>query len=136
MCATPGACIKPGCLARRPLCHEVNLPGCEARRRHITCDIFDTGQANILALNIYSEKVMNQPTVAPLKSLKSTHSTKLLEKLLKLTLTHIPAEGFDDSLETCEIERCSLSVQTQFIVPRRSSQKLWSWVFNININTS
>ena len=26
MRATPGACIKPGCLARRPLCHKVNLP--------------------------------------------------------------------------------------------------------------
>ena len=23
MCATPGACIKPGCLARRPLGHKV-----------------------------------------------------------------------------------------------------------------
>ena len=33
MRATPGACIKPGCLARRPLCHKVNLPAsCEARR--------------------------------------------------------------------------------------------------------
>ena len=65
MRATPSACIKPGCLARRPLCHkvnllscvarrplchEVNLPGCEARRRHMTCDIFGTGQTNILAL--------------------------------------------------------------------------------------
>ena len=36
MCATPGAshCIKPGCLARQPLCHKVNLPRCEARRHH------------------------------------------------------------------------------------------------------
>ena len=33
MRATPGACIKPGCLARRPLCHKVNLPAsCEAQR--------------------------------------------------------------------------------------------------------
>ena len=32
MCATPGACIKSGCLARRPLCHKVNLPSCVARR--------------------------------------------------------------------------------------------------------
>ena len=33
MRATPGACIKPGCLARRPLYHKVNLPAsCEARR--------------------------------------------------------------------------------------------------------
>ena len=33
MRATPGACIKPGCLAQRPLCHKVNLPAsCEAQR--------------------------------------------------------------------------------------------------------
>ena len=36
MRATPGACIKPGCLARRPLCHKVNLPAsCEAQRLHV-----------------------------------------------------------------------------------------------------
>ena len=33
MCATPGACIKAGCLARRSLYHKVNLPAsCEAQR--------------------------------------------------------------------------------------------------------
>ena len=31
MCATPRACIKPGCFVRRPLCHKVNLPSCVAR---------------------------------------------------------------------------------------------------------
>ena len=67
MCATPSACIKPGCLARwplchkvnfassvarRPLCHKVNLPRWEARQRHfiMTCDIYGTGQTNSLAL--------------------------------------------------------------------------------------
>ena len=59
MCATPRACIKLGCFARRPLCHKVNLPSCvawrplchkvnlpryDARRRHfiMTCDIYGT----------------------------------------------------------------------------------------------
>ena len=33
MRATPAACIKPGCLVRRPLCHKVNLlASCEAQR--------------------------------------------------------------------------------------------------------
>ena len=32
MCATPRACIKPVCFARRPLCQKVNLPSCVARR--------------------------------------------------------------------------------------------------------
>ena len=32
MCATPGAYMKPTCLARRPLCHKVNLPSSVARR--------------------------------------------------------------------------------------------------------
>ena len=31
MCATPRACIKPVCFARRPFCHKVNLPSCVAR---------------------------------------------------------------------------------------------------------
>ena len=90
---TPGACTnEPGCLARQPLCHQVNLPRCEARRRHfiMTCDIFVTGQTNILALLFIRKKLINQPTVALLKSLKSTHSTKLLKKLY---CTHIPLEA-------------------------------------------
>ena len=34
MRATPGACIKPGCLAQRPLCPKVTLPAsCKALRR-------------------------------------------------------------------------------------------------------
>ena len=39
-------------VAQRPLCHKVSLRGCEARRRPfiLTCDIFGTGQTNILAL--------------------------------------------------------------------------------------
>ena len=32
ICATPDACIKPGCLARRPLYHKVNLLGYVAQR--------------------------------------------------------------------------------------------------------
>ena len=31
--ATSGACIKPDCLARRPLCHKLNQPSCVAWRR-------------------------------------------------------------------------------------------------------
>ena len=32
MCPTPRAYIKPGCFARWPLCHKVNLPSCVAWR--------------------------------------------------------------------------------------------------------
>ena len=72
---------------RRPLCHKVNLPSCVARRRRfiMTCDIFGTGQTNILGLCYLFGKTYKQPTVAPLKSLKSTHSTKLLH-LLRRTI--------------------------------------------------
>ena len=61
---------------RRPLCHKVNLPRCEARRRRfiMTCDIFGTGQTNILGLCYLFGKTYKQRKVAPLKSLKSTHS--------------------------------------------------------------
>ena len=77
------------CVARRPLCHKINLPRCEARRCHfiMTCDIFGTGQTNILLYIIHSEKHINQLTAAPLESLKSTHSTKLRKKLFTLAQT-------------------------------------------------
>ena len=41
-----------------PLCHKVNLPRCEARRCRfvMTCDIFGTGQTNILGLCYLFEK--------------------------------------------------------------------------------
>ena len=36
------------CSSAEPLCHKVNLPRCEAWRRHLmmTCDIFGTRQTN------------------------------------------------------------------------------------------
>ena len=85
------ASMKPGCLARRLLCHKVNLPRCEARRRHfiMTCDIFGTGQTNILALCYLLGKTYKPAhSSATRKSLKSTHSTKLLERLLTQAHTH------------------------------------------------
>ena len=74
---------------RRALCHKVNLPSCEARRRRfiLTCDIFGTGQTNILGLCYLFGKTCKQPTVAPFKSLKSTYSTKLLH-LLRRTIRY------------------------------------------------
>ena len=111
MSATPGACIKPGlvrrplchkvnlprcevnlpsCVARRPLSHKVNLPRCEARRRHLimTCDIFGTGQTNTLTLCYLLGKTYKPAhSSATLESLKSTRSTKLLEKLLTWAAT-------------------------------------------------
>ena len=71
-------------VARPPLYHKVNLQRCEARRRHfiLSCDILGKGQTNILGLCYLFGKTHKQPTVAPLKSLKSTHSTKLQQHAL------------------------------------------------------
>ena len=76
----------PSCVARQPLCHKVNLPRCEARRRHLimTCNIFGTRQTNTLTLCYLLGKTYKPAhSSATLDSLKSTRSTKLLEKLLK-----------------------------------------------------
>ena len=73
------------CVARQPLCHKVNLSRCEARRRHLTmtCDIFSTGQTNTLTLcYLLGKTYKSVHSSATLESLKSTRSTKLLEKLL------------------------------------------------------
>ena len=75
----------PSCVGRQPMCHKVNLPRCEARRRHLimTCDILSTGQMNTSTLCYLLGKTYKPAhSSATLESLKSTHSTKLLEKLL------------------------------------------------------
>ena len=75
----------PSCVTRQPLCHKVNLPRCEARRRHLimTCDIFGTGHTNTLTLCYLLGKTYKPAhSSAIIASLKSTRSTKLLEKLL------------------------------------------------------
>ena len=83
----------PSCEARRPLCHKGYLPSCvarpptegEARRPHLimTCDIFGTGKTNTLTLCYLLGKTYKPAhSSATLESLKSTRSTKLLEKLL------------------------------------------------------
>ena len=97
--SAPGACIKPG-LVRRPLCHKVDLPSCvarqplchkvnllrgKARRRHLimTCDIFGSEQTITSPLCYLLGKTYKPAhSSATLESLKSTRSTKLLEKLL------------------------------------------------------
>ena len=114
MSATPGACIKPGlvwrplcitkknlpsCVAWRPLCHKVNLPRCEARRRHLimTCDIFGTGQTNTLTLcYLLGKPYKPANSSATLELLKSTRSTTLLQKLSMSREPHTDStEGFD-----------------------------------------
>ena len=151
MCATPAVCIKPGCLARRPLfhkvnlpscvaqrslyfkvnlpscvarrkwclkvnlptfgarrplCQKVNLPRCEARRHHfmMTCDIFRTGQTNILALCYLIEKTYkpahsNAIQVTEINTLDQITGKK---RYWREPHTH-STEGLDDSLETCKL---------------------------------
>ena len=75
----------PCCVARQPLCHKVNLPRREARRRHLimTCGIFGTRQTDTLTLcYLLGKSYKPAHSSATLKSLKSTRSTKLLDKLL------------------------------------------------------
>ena len=80
-------CLKvnlPSCVARYLLCHKVNIPRCDARRRHlIMTSIFGTRQTNTLTLCYLLGKTYKPAhSSATLESLKSTRSTKLLEKLL------------------------------------------------------
>ena len=101
------------CVARRPLCHKVNLPRCEAWRHRLimTCDIFGTGQTNILGLCYLFGKTYKQPTVAPLKSLKSTHSTKLLHLLRRTIRYHQPSRLFHNDTQFKYRFRCKQSLR-------------------------
>ena len=147
ICPTPGACIKPGWLPQRPLyhkvnllgyvaqcplCHEVNLPRCSkssgmwrlAALFHHDLWYFQH-QTNEHFSSVYVinwAKLINQPTEVPLKSLQSTHSTKLLEKLLTWT-THTfygRLWWFPQNVWNWEVQCKWTSVQTQFIVPQSS----------------
>ena len=177
MRATPGACIKPGCLARRPLCHkvnlpasceaqrllchkvnllscvarrpqchrvnlpscearrplfhEVNLPRCEARRRPLFHKVKSTemwGSAAPLHHDLwyfrhwtnehFSSMLFIRKNVTSPQSCHSSHWNQYTwpnywKSYWREPHTH-STEGFDDSFETCEIERCKwTSVQTQ-----------------------
>ena len=82
------------------------------------------------------KKLINQPTVAPLKSLKSIHSTKLLEKLTTRaahTFHWLSLWWFPWNVWNLEVKCKRTSVQTQFIVPGiLYHKKSVVWVFNIN----
>ena len=63
----------------------VNLPRCEARWRHLTmtCDFFGTEQTNTLTLcYLFGKTYKSAHSSATIELLKSTRSTKVLEKLL------------------------------------------------------
>ena len=71
--------------SRAAVVPQSNLPRSEAWRRHLimTCDIFGTGQTNTLTLCYFLGKTYKPAhSSATLESLKSTRSTKVLEKLL------------------------------------------------------
>ena len=101
---------------RRLLYHKVNLPSCVARRRRfiMTCDVFGTGQTNILGLCYLFGKTYKQPTVAPLKSLKSTHSTKLLHLLRRTIRYHQPSRLFHNDTQFKQRFRCKQSLRLKY----------------------
>ena len=127
MCATPGACIKPGCLARRSLCLKVNLPSCVARRplrhkvnlprygarrRHfiMTCDIYGTGQTNSLALCFVFGKTYKPAHGSTTQVTEIKKLNQNTENVNEVSQTHIPLKALmNDSPEKREFERCNVS---------------------------
>ena len=84
-------------VARQPLCHKVNLPRFEARRRHLTmtCDIFGTGQTNTSTLcYLLGKTYKSAHSSTTLESLKSTRSTNCWKSYLREPHTR-SIEGFD-----------------------------------------
>ena len=86
--------MKPGCLARRPLCHKVSLRRCEARRRLfiLTCDIVGTRQTNILAIcylfgKTYKPAQSSAPQVTEIHKLD-----QITAKVIDVS-THIPLKA-------------------------------------------
>ena len=84
---------KPSCVARRPLCHEVNLPGYEARRRHMTCYIFGTGQTNILALCYLFAKTYKPAHSSATQVTEINTLDQITGKVIDVSRTHIPLKA-------------------------------------------
>ena len=99
----------PSWAAQRPLCHKVNLPRCEARRHHfiMTCDVFGSGQTNILA-PCYLFRKTYKPAYSRATQVTEINSLNQITEKGKYWREHTHSTGgFDDSLEMCE--RCSVS---------------------------
>ena len=127
MCATPGACIKLGYLARRPLCHKVNLPSSvaprplchkvnlpryEAQWRHfiMTCDIYSTRQTNSLALCFVCRKIYRPALGSTTQVTENNKRNQNNENINEVSHTHIALKTLiNDSLEKYEIQRSNVS---------------------------
>ena len=123
-------CIKPGCFARWPLCHEVNLPSSVARRplcQGVNLPSSVARQPLCHKVNLPS-CVARRPLCHKVNLLRyeahrrhfiitcdiyGTEINKLnknTEKVNEVSRTHIPLRALmNDSLENCEIERCNVS---------------------------
>ena len=146
MGATPGACIKPGCLARRPLCrkvnlpagceaqrllcHKVNLPRCEALRHHfiMTCDIqFGNGQTNILALCYLFGKTWSAHSSAT-QTTEINTLDQITGKVIGVSRTHWFHWSFPWNVWNWEVY-CSVSepVFEHNHCALALTTKMWSW---------
>ena len=126
MRATPGACIKPGCLARRPLCHKVNLPAsCEAQR--LLCH-------KVNLLSCVAKRPLFHKVNLPRWEARRHHSIMTCDifgtgQTNILSLCYLFGET-SRHIETCEIERCSVSepvFKHNHCAPAFTT-KMWSWV--------
>ena len=117
LCATPGANIKPGCLARRPLCRKVDLPICVARRplchkvNLSSCVAKPTEMWSSAALfhhDLWYFRHRRNEHFSPMLFNRKTYKPNYWKSYWREPHTH-STKGFDDSLETCEIERCRVS---------------------------
>ena len=69
---------------------KVNLPICEARRRHfiMTCDIFGTGHTNIIRKNQYKPAHRSATQVTEISTLD-----QITGKVIDVSRTHIPLKA-------------------------------------------
>ena len=75
----------------------------------MTCDIFGTGQTNILALCYLFGKTWPVHSSAT-QATESNALDQITGNVIGVSRTHIPLKALMiDSLETCEIEKCSVS---------------------------
>ena len=102
----------------------------------MTCAISGTGQTNILALCYLFGKTYKPARSSATQATEINPLDQITGKVIDASCTYIPLKALMTPLKRVKL-RGVVSVsepvfKPQFIVPQRSPQKRWSWVFNSN----
>ena len=121
MCATPRACIKPVCFARRPLCHKVNLPSWQCSSAAVLPQSKSTELCSSVAVLPQSKSTELCSSAAFLPQSKSTELCSSVAVVPQSKSTEIWRSSAPFHHDLWYLRHWNQ--QTEFILSKRSAQK-------------